>query len=359
MLSPASAGVPHRVHDGFAVHIRPAGPCRRRAPAPISPSGRARVPNRSPLPLPSPPRAKCVPSFGREKRLCPLPHLSFSLSPSLAPASVSALGTRPGCSPWVPPPPQGGRSGSAGGPAAGQVSLAEAVTGAHIAGRSDADAERGAPSKDAMGGVNIVGAAAAMGSSSGPRSQFIAPLAHTFSHRPLEFHGVPWASSEYCWVQLMYAEKVTLENALPLVLHSVCSNVVFLAVGTLPTPEERKTWHSSLGRHCTASSGPRFVARSSDATVDSGALGTRAREAFAMPDGTLRRPEPARVIATLSHGPIEATFEVNHVDGDCQSNAAYNLDVKPPNVHYKKTNEERTGMGQNLYAVSSSVDRTI
>lgn len=72
-------------------------------------------------------------------------------------------------------------------------------------------------------------------------------------------------------MQLMYAEKVTLENALPLVLHPVCSNVVFLAVGTLPTPEERKTWLSSLGRHCTASSGPRFVARSSDATVDSGA----------------------------------------------------------------------------------------
>lgn len=78
-----------------------------------------------------------------------------------------------------------------------------------------------------------------------------------------------------------------------------------------------------------------------------------------MPDGTLRRPELARVIATLSHGPIEATFEVDHVDGDCRSNAAYNLDVKPPNVHYKKTNEERTGMGQNLYAVSTSVDRTI
>lgn len=72
-------------------------------------------------------------------------------------------------------------------------------------------------------------------------------------------------------MQLMYAEKVTLENALPLVLHPVCSNVVFLAVGTLPTPEERKTWLSSLSRHCTASSGPRFVARSSDATVDSGA----------------------------------------------------------------------------------------
>lgn len=84
-------------------------------------------------------------------------------------------------------------------------------------------------------------------------------------------------------------------------------------------------------------------------TVDSGAKWTRAREAFAMPECMLRRPQLARLIATLLHGPIEATFEVDHVDGDYKSNAAYNLDIKPPEVYIKKTKEERTGMGQNLF----------
>ncbi|KAK1868132.1 hypothetical protein I4F81_010627 [Pyropia yezoensis] len=209
-----------------------------------------------------------------------------------------------------------------------------------------------------MGGNHLGGAPTATGYSLGPPGHLIAPLpAQALSHLPLSFYGVPWASSEYHRVQLMYAEKFGLENALPLLLHPMFADAAMLAVGELPTTVEWKSWRSSLGWYYPASAGTRFVPRSSDIAVDSDAEGTRVREAIAMPDCPLRRPQLSSVIATLSHGPIEATFEVDHFDGDCQNNAAYNLDVKAPEVHYKKSKEERTGMGHNLYAVSSSAER--
>lgn len=51
------------------------------------------------------------------------------------------------------------------------------------------------------------------------------------SDRPPCLNGVPCASLEYHWVQTMYAEKVGLEDALPLLLHPMFSDVVILAVG--------------------------------------------------------------------------------------------------------------------------------